>query len=210
MKTAVLNTSKWTLLAGTLILTAPALADGWATVRSFDGVAVEARGTASAFREHRGETAVCTSLTELAGFVGDTSRFREWIPYTKSARLLDESEAGYVYYVRSATPWPMKDRDMVYRITRHELQENGLQLIVTGLPDYRPHEQGAERIRTAEGEWLLLPGAENIRVSYRLYVDPGSAPAYLANRRLAAVVGQTLGNLARQFPCAPVSLSGTG
>ena len=57
------------------------------------------------------------------------------------------------------------------------------------------------RIRSAAGEWQLLPGDKGIDVSYELYLDPGRVPRSLANQRLAAAVGQTLANLAARFPC---------
>lgn len=173
----------------------------WKPLRSVNGVPVESRSTESGFNAHRGVTSICADLAALEGFVADTSRFRDWIPYTRSARLLDESDAGYIYYVRSKTPWPLKDRDMVYRIARQESEGPVIRLVVTGLPDYQPPEENAERIRVAAGEWRLEPITGGTRVGYELYVDPGSVPAYFANRRLATVVGQTLANLAAQFPC---------
>jgi hypothetical protein len=173
----------------------------WRMVRSVDGVVVESRSTASGFNVHRGETAVCADVRTLEIFVEDTSRFPEWLPFTRSARLLQTTEDSLVYYVRSTTPWPMKDRDMVYRITRHEAEASAIHLELTGLPDYAPPEDDVERIKVAEGEWRLAPSGARTEVSYELYLDPGAVPAYLANRRLAYVVGRTLANLAAQFPC---------
>ena len=178
-----------------------ALADDWRAVRTIDGVAVEFRPTESGYHVHRAETAVCADLDSLEVFVGDTSRFKDWIPYTRHAELLEQSEAGYVYYVRSMSPWPLKDRDMVYRITRMEGDSQDLKLAVTGLPDYQPPRENTERIQEAAGEWHLVPFERGIRVRYQLYVHPGTGPAYFVNRRLAAAVGKTLANLAAEFPC---------
>lgn len=183
---------------GTNALSAP----DWRPARWVDGVAVESHPTESGFDVHRGETAVCADLGTLEVFVEDTSRFPEWLPFTRSARLLKASEEGFVYYVRSTTPWPMKDRDMVYRITRRDAGPDAVLLELTGLPDYAPPEEDVERILAAEGEWRLAPSGNRTRVSYELYLNPGGVPAYFANRRLAVVVGRTLANLAAQFPCS--------
>lgn len=174
----------------------------WALVRNIEGVSVEAKPTDSGFDVHRARTSVCTNLSALEVFVADTSKFQEWIPFTRSARLLDESDGSYVYYVRSASPWPARDRDMIYRITREETVDQGLKLIITGLPNYEPPVRNAERIRAAAGEWLLRPVGNGIQVNYELYVDVGSVPVFFANRRLATVVGQTLANLSARFPCS--------
>ncbi|MEJ2088027.1 MAG: hypothetical protein P8Y69_06060, partial [Gammaproteobacteria bacterium] len=175
--------------------------DDWRALRTVEGVPVEFKPTESGFDAHRGETSVCANIDMLEGFVADTSRFPEWIPFTRSARLLDQSEGVYLYYVRSTTPWPLKDRDMVYRITRHDTGHDGVRLVITGLPDHQPLADGAVRIRAAAGEWYLAPAASGIRVSYELFVDPGPVPPYFANRRMATVVGRTLANLAARFPC---------
>jgi len=122
------------------------------------------------------------------------------VAYTRSARLLEHSGETAIYYVRSTTPWPLKDRDMVYRIERTPAPE-GMRLSLTGLPEYTPPDASATRIRSASGEWRLTPSPAGIDVSYELYVDPGGVPRFLANQRLAAAVGQTLANLAARFPC---------
>ena len=182
-------------------LISQAQAAGWTPVRTVDGVAVESRPTESGFDVHRGEASVCTDLDSLEAFVADTSHFGDWVPYTRSVQLLDQSADDLVYYVRSATPWPFKDRDMVYRITWPDSADDGLRLLLTGLPEYHPETENTERIRAAAGEWHLVPVDAGIRVRYQLYVHPGAAPAFMANRRLATVVGRTLANLAAHFPC---------
>ena len=181
-----------------------AAAGGWMPGRQVEGVAMEYRTTTSGFHEHRGETLLCADLHALEAFVADTSRFPEWVPYTRSARLLDSSDQAFVYYVRSTTPWPMQDRDMVYEITRYDEADGSVRLDVVGLPDFYPEEQNVTRIREAAGEWRLLEEAEVISVRYQLYVDPGRVPAFAANRRLASVVGKTLANLAAHFPCPKI------
>ncbi|MGD8418671.1 MAG: SRPBCC family protein [Pseudomonadales bacterium] len=178
------------------------LENAWHEVREVDGVPVLARDTDSGFDEHLAEVSVCADIPTLERFVTDTDRFPEWVAFTRSARLLDRSEEGAIYYVRSTTPWPLADRDMVYRISRVPSTDQGLELKLTGLPGYQQQEHGVTRIEAAEGAWRLIPDGRETRVRYRLYVDPGRVPAFIANRRLATAVGQTLANLADRFPCA--------
>lgn len=172
----------------------------WHTVLDVAGVEVEGRSTETGFDAHRARIHVCTDLLSLAEFVVDPSRFGEWVAFTRSARMLEKSEDSAVYYVRSTTPWPMRDTDMVYRIARSPAPD-GLRLSLTGLPDYSPPEDGATRMRSAAGQWRITPDERGVVVSYELYVDPGSAPRWLANRRLATAVGKTLANLAAHFSC---------
>ncbi len=191
-----------TLVAILVTAISPVWANDWSSVRQVDGVTVEARSTESGFNEHRGAVRVCTDLGVLEAFVADTDRFSEWLPYTRDAELLESSDHHYVYYVRSSTPWPMKDRDMVYRISRQPGPEREVTLDLVGLPDYQFARSGATRIREAAGRWRFVQSDRGLDVSYQLFVHPGSVPAFAANRRMASAVGKTLANLAAQFPCA--------
>jgi hypothetical protein len=168
------------------------------------GVTVEARPTASGFDEHRGTAEVCTDLSALEALISDTERFPEWLPYTRQAELLETSDRQFTYYVRTTTPWPLKDRDMVYRITRQSDSATTVHLDVVGLPDYEPKRRGATRIREASGRWEFIDTGAGLTVSYQLFVDPGPVPAFAANGRLASAVGETLANLADRFPCTQI------
>ena len=194
------------LIAAMLAFAVPgyAYANDWSEVRQVDGVTVEARATASGFDEHRGEVRVCTELRILEAFVSDTDRFREWLPYTRDAELLEAADDYFVYYVRTTTPWPLKDRDMVYQISRQPDSEDGVTLNLVGLPDYQVARQGAAPIREAEGRWQFVESDWGLDVSYQLFVNPGAVPPFAANGRMASAVGKTLANLASQFPCAQI------
>ncbi len=191
-----------TLLIGSTGLAAP-LGD-WKPVREVEGVTVEARGTASGFNEHRGSAKVCTRLDVLEALVADTERFPEWLPYTRDAELLEASGDEVTYYVRSTTPWPLKDRDMVYRVTRGSDGGDGVHLELVGLPDHEPEHRGVTRMREARGEWWFSEAGDGLMIRYRLFVDPGPVPAFVANGRLASTVGQTLANLASRYPCSQI------
>lgn len=180
----------------------PGWASSWSEVRQIDGVTVESRATASGFNEHRGKVRVCTDLSVLEAFVADTDRFSEWLPYTRDAELLEASEQHYIYYVRSTTPWPLKDRDMVYEISRQPDSGRAVTLDIVGLPDYQLANQGVIRIQEATGQWRFMQSDSGLDVSYQLFVNPGPVPPFLANGRLASAVGKTLANLAARFSCA--------
>ena len=176
----------------------------WAPVREVAGITVEARTTSSGFNEHRGSATVCTRLDVLETLVADTDRFPEWLPYTRDAQLLEASGGEFTYYVRTITPWPLKDRDMVYRITRRPAGDDGVHLAVVGLPDHGPKHRGVTRMREASGEWQFNESGDALTVSYRLFVDPGPVPVPVANGRLASAVGQTLANLVSRYPCTQI------
>ena len=192
------------VMLAAVVLAGDAFASDWSEVRQVEGVTVEARATDSGFNEHRGAVRVCAELPALEAFVSDTARFREWLPYTRDAQLLESAGDHLVDYVRSTTPGPVKDRDMVYRVSRHPANERGVTLDLVGLPDYQYSHTDATRIREAEGRWQLVETDQGLDVSYQLFVHPGAVPTFAANGRMASAVGKTLANLASQFPCTQI------
>jgi hypothetical protein len=190
------------ILSLALVGSAGAEAD-WVVARTIEGVKVEARGTPSGFKIHRGDVLLCTEIANLEAYIADTSRFHEWIPDLDQVRLLDVSDGSVVYYMTTKTPWPLKPRDMIYQLTDMRLSNDSLEvgIVVKGLPTYLPETNDAFRMREVTGEWRIVPEGKGLRVRHQLYVDPGSVPKFFANRRLATSLAKTLINLSRQFQC---------
>ncbi len=182
---------------------ATAGAEAWQPARSVRDIEVESRPTESGFRAFRGSTVVCTDLQTLHDFVTDPDRFDEWIPFTETARRLPSDAAVRLYYLRTRTPWPLRSRDMVYRLSEHPAsRDDRIILDLEGAPEHLPPQKGAVRMQSARGQWRLWPRGDRVEVTFGLALDPGRIPAFFANRRLAATVGGMLANLAQRFPCA--------
>jgi hypothetical protein len=205
-------------LVGTVLLHGAAGADAaWQHAGSVRGVAVEAQPTAAGFDAHRAVTTVCTGFEPLLDYLSDASQIRNWLPYTESARQLDAGADAdphvRLFYVRTEAPWPLRPRDMIYRVyltdaagdiaTAADLDASGkpLQMALEGVPEFLPPQPDAVRMRSAEGAWTFRREGERIRVELRLRMDPGSVPRRMANRRIRSAVGGALANLHQRFPC---------
>jgi len=176
--------------------------DEWRPVGTYDGVVVEAAKGAAGFDAHRASVVVCTTLDEISAFIADADNFHKWVAFTQEARLLDSDGERTLYYHRSSAPWPVRDRDMIYELQPRFDEAGNLHIRMRGLPDYLPEQPGVVRMRMVEGEWLFAPDRGEVRVQLTVDADPGPIARFLANRRLAATVGYTLANLAKQFPCS--------
>jgi hypothetical protein len=217
-------------LLGTLSIASAGAADSeWRRSATVHGVVVEAKPTPSGFHTHRAAATVCAELETLLDYLSDATQIPSWLPYTDAAREL-ESDAGteaavQMFYVRSATPWPMKPRDMVYRVylanradgtpveasDAHAHGADGQMLLVLqGVPDHLPPQPGAVRMKSAEGAWSFEHDGERVRMSLRLQMDPGAVPKGFANRRMAATVGGALANLRRRFSCTQDAAAADG
>ncbi len=195
--------ARWALLAAIALCPGlPSAAPGWTPERTVDGIDLESQPRDSGYDAYRGTVIVCAGLDELQAFVGDASRFHEWLPYTEEARALQDPEGGgELYYLRNSAPWPLQSRDMVYRLTREPGGGDVLRIALEGVPQALPPQAGAVRMEGAEGLWTLRTDNGRIHVALSLAVNPGGAPRFFVNRRLAATVGGTLANLQEHFPC---------
>lgn len=189
-------------LALTLLVFTAAADDDWQRDGVWRGVALEYHTADSGYRAYRGTVHVCTTLPGLQAFVADASRLKAWIPFTEEAYALPGSGHAILYYLRTSAPWPFKSRDMVYRLVQRPADGSRTLLIdLQGVPDAVPEQSDAVRLKAADGRWMLTLEGGVIGVTLVLAIDPRPAPAFLANRRLAATVGGMLANLAAQFPC---------
>lgn len=182
---------------------ADAAEQDWVTTRTIEGVKVEAQVTPSGFKIHRADVLLCTEIANLRAYIADTSRFHEWIPDVDQVRLLDVSDASVVYYMKTKAPWPFRPRDMIYQLT--EMRVSGdpseVSIAIRGLPSYLPEANDASRMREVKGQWRIVSEGKGLRVTYQLFVNPGSVPKFFANRRVSTSLARTLINLRRQFQC---------
>ncbi len=176
---------------------------GWKSLGEFDGVALYTRPFAdSALPEVRATATVCSTLPQLVAWVEDVVRFDRWIPDTEQARLLSRpSPQVQIYYIRTSMPWPVRHRDMIYRLTELPASDpRRVSVAMEGLPDYLPAYPGVTRMISVTGMWTLREAAGVTHIRLDLHIEPGgSIPAWLARRRLVATPRKMLGNLASEF-----------
>ncbi len=103
----------------------------------------------STYPEVRASASVCATLPQLVAFVEDVAAFEQWIPDTAEARLIERpTPRTQIYYIRTSMPWPVKDRDMIYRLseTADSSLTDTISVGIEGLPDYLPDDPRAQRM----------------------------------------------------------------
>lgn len=190
------------LLALMILAAAPARSapeSPWSLVRERDGIVVHTRPVeGSGIQEFRGVALVSASVEAIRAVLRDVDRFEEWFPDTSEARLLArEGDVAYQYLVRDA-PWPVSDRDTVFRSeTRLDPSTGRVSIRLTVAPDRHPLQPERVRVRRAEGLWLLEPVApERTRVTFQLHLEPGGGvPQWLINAQVVDTPFEALANL---------------
>lgn len=194
------------LVASGAVSGAPAAEVGpqWKSFGESDGVQVYTRPfPGSAYAEVRASGTVCATLPELVAFVEDVARFDTWIPDTDEARLLARpSRSDQLYYIRTSMPWPVKHRDMIYRLTEsHGARvDSDISVTINGVPDYLPPYPGVVRMTGVTGRWNFHQADGETRIDLVMHIEPGGkVPQWLANRRIVGTPTKMIENLRHQF-----------
>jgi hypothetical protein len=195
---------------------APSTADAassdapWKVVGESSGVAVSTRNVdGSAYPEVRASGSVCASLPTLMDYIEDATGFDRWIPDTIEARLLDRPSASeQIFYIRTGMPWPVKSRDMIYRLTApHAVTgAHAITVSIEGLPAYLPPDPDAVRMTSVRGRWNFVEESGRTRIDLDMHFEPGgNIPNWLAARRIVATPSKMLANLKEHFgnACTP-------
>jgi len=189
------------MLASVVCVAGP-IHDDWKLVRQDDALEVWTRHVPnSQFDAVRVGGNICTSLDVLTRYVQDVDRFVEWIPDTAEAHMLAQPSAfERIYYIRTAMPWPVKDRDMIYRLVS-EPEAHPRTIEIDGIPDYLPVRADAVRMASVEGAWHIEPrSAQLTHVTVEMRIEPGgNVPTWFARRRIVALPTGMIQNLERKF-----------
>jgi len=171
----------------------------WSLARERDGISVFTRPVeGSGIREFKGTALVAASTERVRALLRDADRFKTWFPNTSESKLLArDGDVAYQYSVLDA-PWPVSDRDNVFRSETTVDPASGVVAIrVRAAPDYHPVQPERVRVRRALGLWLLEPIAkDSTRVTFTMHLEPGGGvPQWLINARVVETPFEALTNL---------------
>ena len=171
----------------------------WRLDREQDGIVVYTRPVeGSGIREFKGSARVSASVDSIRALLRDADHFKDWFPNTIESRLLDrDGNVAYQYSVLDL-PWPVSDRDNVFRSeTETDSATGRISIRVTAAPDYHPEQPERVRVRRALGSWLLEPVSPvETQVTFTMHLEPGGGvPEWLINTQVVETPFDALTNL---------------
>jgi hypothetical protein len=171
----------------------------WSLRKQAKGIDVYTRPVpGSDVQEFRGEAIVDARIDAVLALLRDASRFKEWFPNTSESQLLSrEGPVSYQYSVMN-TPWPVSDRDNVFRTVLMRDETSGrIDISVEAAPDAHPEKPDRHRVQRARGSWRLEPdGPTRTRVTFTMHLEPGGGiPDWMVNTRVVATPFEALTNL---------------
>lgn len=168
------------LLVGisTLAAASTGRAGGWETVADEPDVKVLMRDVPGHnFPTIRAIAVLDESIYDVLAVLSDVNRYPKWMVRCAEARRLDKrGELEYVTYSRTDAPWPVSDRDAVYRArVRVKLSQKLVIVRFKAIKDARvPPRDGIVRLSKLSGYYALkILGPRKTQLDYQLYADPG-------------------------------------
>ncbi|MBI4575252.1 MAG: hypothetical protein HY722_03210 [Planctomycetes bacterium] len=169
-------------------LLSPAVWAGpWEEVRRESGVTVSRREVdGTPIVAFKGEGLIDASLEKVLGVLADNEHRTEWVDRLAQSVVLERpSPWEFIVYQRFALPFPMSDRDYVYRARVHREEGTGRVLVEMASEEHpdAPATAGV-RARLHRSAYALesVEGGSRTRVEVEILTDPrGWVPAWLVN-----------------------------
>jgi hypothetical protein len=183
----------------TVAMSSASRAEDWSLEKQEDGITVYTRSVAgSDIKEFKGNGIVEADLESVLAVLRDSDRYQDWFPECPESKLLSrEGNVSHQYSV-TAAPWPVDDRDNIFRTVLSRDETTGAVGISIGAaPRFYPEQPGRVRVQNAEGSWRLEPeGDQRTRVVFTMHLEPGGGiPAWLINRRIVSTPFGAISNL---------------
>lgn len=202
--------SKWLLLAPTLLAN-PALgrgswqADGWELLDQDNGIDVYRKSfPGSDVKGVGGEGLVKAPIAKILWVLMDHEHKPQWIDKFQSSYTIEElSPLVDIQYAAFNMPFPVKDRDFVYRYEFSVSPEQDAVIVAVQSVEH-PSAPASKTIgvrgEIVKGRYILYPeGPEETRVIAEYLADPkGSLPSWVVNLVQRNWPSKTLINLRRQ------------
>ena len=165
-------------LASFVAVAGRARAESWRTVADVDGMLVMMRDTPGrSFPTIRMVAVINESIFDVLAVLSDPPRFPEWMERCGESRILAQpNEFEYVTYSLTDAPWPVSDRDAVYRARATVTASQKLVMVrFQAVKDRRvPPRKGVVRLDRLQGYYgLKILGPRRTQLDYELDADPG-------------------------------------
>jgi hypothetical protein len=171
---------------------------GWKLKKKSAGIEVYARDVpGSKLQEFRAVMYVRdTRLSSLMAVFDDAASYPLWMFRCYEARVLKKiSLQERITYTATATPWPLRDRDLVVRaIVTQDPGTLAVTIRVTGIADYIPPVEKRIRVPKMNGTWTFMPAEPGVvMVVYQQHNEPGgTVPPGLVNMAVVDLPYNTL------------------
>jgi hypothetical protein len=198
----------WLSLAIVLNLDGLAHANsGWRRIANEEGITVMERDVPGrGFPTFRGIGTVYASIYDVVAVISDIKRHTDWMQSILVSRELKRfTERKRIIYMRINSPWPVSDRDAVYRseteVIRRDNEIDEVNVTFWSVKSkLKGYVDGVVRMEKLRGHYRFKAlSANTTRVDYQVDADPGGwLPTWLAKLASRKLPLNTIRNMRKQ------------
>jgi hypothetical protein len=195
----------WTLALALAAAAGPAAAgQPWEYVLTRDGVVVHQRTVPGrGFPTFRGLGIVNSDMFQVLAVLRDVNRHSQWMERSAETYMIEKTdEFHYTVYGRTDAPWPVSDRDAVFRsAVKVDYRRKVVTVHFWAVRSRRkPPVKGVVRMTRLRGYFRFRAlGKDRTYVTYVVDADPqGSIPGWIARLATRTLPVGTISNLRRQ------------
>lgn len=160
---------------------------GWKLLYESEGVTVSSREVpGSNFDEFKVEGTIHASIEAIGGALLDIGRYPQWVPDCIETSVIERTgNYDMVLYYALATPFPLKQRDVVLKLftTMNNAEGEVVSEFESFACDKRPVRNDRVRITLMRGKWVLKRIAPmETHAMFVSWADPGgNVPSVIVN-----------------------------
>jgi len=157
----------------------------WELRKDEDGIKVFTRKVnGSSIREFRAEAVMEGKLSNFVAVMQDVENYDELFTNQEESKILDISDTVHIHYVITDTPWPITDRDGVYKYTyQQDYFDKSVKIKIEAIEGYVEKNSKFVRMKNASGYWLFVPVDDNkVMVIFQMHAETeGNIPGWIIN-----------------------------
>ncbi len=187
------------LLAFSFISTAQADESPWQFRFKKDDISVYTRKLASALIEFKSDVVVSAPIGQVIAFYEDEKKTPQWYYQCTHMELIkDEGPLKKIFYFVMRPPWPVSERDAVFRRVKSVDPSTGVVTYkLTAVPEIFPRQKGKVRVPYLELVWRFTPLEQGRTEVY--FQQHGEAGGYIPTFMVNALVIDTPFNSLKSF-----------
>lgn len=183
-----------------LLLVIDLNAQDWKLKRSEEGIKVYTKpNPSSGFESFKAVMELDAPASDMVYFLKHIDKHPEAFPDTRELKILARpNDSTQIQYSLTDAPWPVSDRDGIYRLVFHTNRKTGVTTSKgVAIPDYLPPKDDVVRIQQSTSYWIITPkGPDKCELQYIVHAEPGgNIPEWLANSAAVDVPYDTFINI---------------
>ena len=158
----------------------------WQLKKTTEGISVYTRKVeGSAILEFKATMTVDAPLAKIIPLFEDVKGLTSWYYQCTHVELIkDEGPQDKILYIVLHFPWPVTERDSVFRRSKSTDERNSsISYSIQALPEFFPVQKGKIRVLMIDSLWRFTPLPHGkTEIYFRQHSNPGgSIPAFLVN-----------------------------